>query len=88
MVMSPSPVVALNRAVALGMAVGPVARLEALDEIDSLDTCHLFHAARAEMLLRLGDNAGAAEAFRCAHDLALGPAERRHERRIAASSES
>ncbi|MFN3218551.1 MAG: RNA polymerase sigma factor [Acidimicrobiales bacterium] len=88
-VMTPSPVVALNRAVAIAMADGPRAGLEALHTIEGLDGYHLFHAARAEMLLRLEDRRGAAEAFAEALALAQAPAERRHlERRIEASAGS
>ena len=53
----PSPVVALNRAVALGELEGPDAALGALEGLD-LDGYHLFHATRAEMLRRKGDLAG------------------------------
>ncbi len=69
------------------MTDGPAAGLDALDEVDGLDRYHLFHAARAEMLLRLGDDEGATVAFGRALALAIAPAERRHlERRIATSS--
>ncbi len=50
----PSPVVALNRAIALAERDGPGLALAALDEIDALDGYHLFHAARADLLQRLG----------------------------------
>jgi RNA polymerase sigma-70 factor (ECF subfamily) len=52
-----SPVVELNRAVALGMAQGPLAGLMALDQLHleaSLDEYHWFHAARADLLRRAG----------------------------------
>jgi RNA polymerase sigma-70 factor (ECF subfamily) len=49
----PSPVVALNRAVALAEVDGPAAALRVLDELD-LDHYHLFHAVRADLLRRLG----------------------------------
>ena len=45
--------VALNRCVALAEADGPAAALRQLDELD-LDGYHLFHAARADLLCRLG----------------------------------
>jgi len=52
---SPSPVIALNRAIALSMRDGPAAGLEALaDQTRALTDYHLFHAARADMLERLG----------------------------------
>jgi RNA polymerase sigma-70 factor (ECF subfamily) len=51
----PSPVVALNRAVAIGMSEGPEAGLTALDALGSqLDGYHLRHAARADLLRRAG----------------------------------
>lgn len=58
---APTPVVALNRAVALAEVVGPAEALEAIDGLD-LDGYHLFHAARADFLLRLGRSADAASA--------------------------
>jgi RNA polymerase sigma-70 factor (ECF subfamily) len=73
MVVTPTPVVALNRAVAVGKLHGPAA---ALREIEALDLAgyHPFHAARAEFLLRLGHVDQAATAFRRAADLApAGP---------------
>jgi RNA polymerase sigma-70 factor (ECF subfamily) len=65
----PSPVVAMNRAVALAEVAGPepgLAALEALGGEGVLARSHLFAAARAELLLRAGDRARAAEAFRVA----------------------
>ena len=50
----PTPVVALNRAVAVGERDGPAAGLAAVDAIDGLDAFHLWHAARAELLRRAG----------------------------------
>jgi RNA polymerase sigma-70 factor (ECF subfamily) len=56
---APSPVVAVNRAVALAEVEGPVEALAVLDEVgDAFEVVarwHLFHAARAELLRRLGD---------------------------------
>lgn len=79
----PSPVVAMNRAVAIGFADGPVAGLAALDEIraDRLPQAHLLHAARAELLLRDGRAAAAVEAFDRALQSVTSPAEERHLRR-------
>ena len=51
--MTPTPVVAMNRAIALGEVRGPAAALDVLDGLD-LDEYHLFHAARADLLRRLG----------------------------------
>ncbi|MCW2603815.1 MAG: sigE 2 [Pseudonocardiales bacterium] len=79
-----SPVVALNRAVAVAMADGPRVGLALLDAIDGLDDYHLLHASRAELLLRDGDAAGAHTAFERARRLATNPAEQRHlDRRLA-----
>jgi RNA polymerase sigma-70 factor (ECF subfamily) len=64
---APSPVVALNRAVAVGMASGPQAGLAMLDELagdGALERYHLFHSARAGLLERLGRRVDAAEAYR------------------------
>ena len=80
--MTSNPVVALNRAVAVAMADGPGAGLALLDDLDGLDSYHLFHSTRAELLLRAG--LPAREAFERALTLATNPAEQRHlARRIA-----
>jgi RNA polymerase sigma-70 factor, ECF subfamily len=60
--MTPTPVVALNRAVAVAEVDGPEAGLALVDELD-LDAYHLFHAIRADLLRRLGRNADAALAY-------------------------
>ncbi len=73
---APSPVVALNHAVAVAMTGGPAAGLALLDRIEGLDHYHLHHAARADLLRRLGRPAEAAAAYRRAHDLAANPADR------------
>ena len=54
---TPSPVVELNRAVAVAMADGPEAGLELLDRIVGLDGYYLFHSTRADLLSRLGQSA-------------------------------
>jgi RNA polymerase sigma-70 factor (ECF subfamily) len=72
---SPTPVVALNRAIALGEVQGPRAALALLDNLDLADY-HLFHAARADLLRRLGRSADAARAYARAADLAPSEAER------------
>jgi RNA polymerase sigma-70 factor (ECF subfamily) len=75
--MLPSPVVALNRAVAIAMADGPERGLALVDDLtDDLDGYHLFHAARADMLRRLRRDADAAEAYRRALGLVANPSER------------
>jgi RNA polymerase sigma-70 factor (ECF subfamily) len=73
----PSPVVALNHAVAVAMARGPADGLALIDRIGGLDRYHLLHAARADLLRRLGRRAEAAAAYRRAHELATNPADRR-----------
>lgn len=84
--LTPTDVVRLNRAVAVGERDGPAAGLAALDELAALYRFHLWHACRAELLVRLGRADDAAAAFESA--LACDPptADRRHlERRIVAS---
>jgi RNA polymerase sigma-70 factor, ECF subfamily len=84
----PSPVVQLNGAVAVGMSEGPRRGLALIDELGTsgeLDRYHLFHAARADMLRRLGSFEAAAEAYRRALALMANGAERAYlERRLAA----
>ena len=75
--LAPSPVVALNHAVAVAMTDGPAAGLALIDRIDGLDRYHLWHAARADLLRRLGFSGDAAAAYRRAHELAANPADRR-----------
>jgi RNA polymerase sigma-70 factor, ECF subfamily len=72
--LTPSPVVALNRAVALAEVAGPAAALAAIDGLD-LDGYHLFHAARADLLARLERAADALVAYDRAIDLATNAAE-------------
>lgn len=75
----PTPVVALNRAVAVAMAHGPDAGLDLLCGLDEpLSDYHLFHATRAELLLRSGRPEDAAAAFDRAIELVTHPAERAH----------
>ena len=86
--MHPSPVVHLNGAVAVGMSAGPERGLELIDQLGAsgeLDRYHLFHAARADMLRRLGSFEAAADAYRRALALMANSVERAHlERRLAA----
>ena len=77
--LAPGPVVELNRAVAVAMAYGPEAGLKLIDELEAggeLDAYHHLHAARADMLRRLGRTAAAAGAYRRAVELASNPVER------------
>ena len=83
-VVLPTPVVALNRAVAVGFAEGAAAGLVLLEAIEGLEDYHLYHAARAELLARTGEVDAAAVAFTRAAELARNPAERRHLERRAA----
>jgi RNA polymerase sigma-70 factor (ECF subfamily) len=73
--MQPSPVVAMNRAIALAEVQGPGAAIAILDALD-LDEYHLFHAARADLLRRLGRSDEAGIAYVRAADLATNDAER------------
>lgn len=85
--LTPSPVVELNRAVAIAMADGPAAGLALIERIavfGELDGYHLLHASRADLLRRLGRNPEAAAAYRRALELASNPRERAFlERRLA-----
>ena len=82
--LQPSPVVELNRAVAVAMAEGPDAGLALLDGLP-LDRYHLFHSARADLLRRSGRPDEARVAYERARELATNPAERAFlERRLAA----
>jgi len=74
----PTPVVALNRAIAIGEIKGPGAALAALDAIEpDLDNYHLMHAARGTTLRRLGQRDAAQAAFERAAHLAATEADRR-----------
>jgi RNA polymerase sigma-70 factor, ECF subfamily len=77
--LDPSPVVELNRAVAVAMVDGPARGLELLDGIEAegeLADYHLLHAARADLLRRLDRRSEASVAYRRALDLAGNEAER------------
>jgi RNA polymerase sigma-70 factor (ECF subfamily) len=82
---APSPVVELNRAVAVALAEGEEEGLELMAPLDDeLAGYHLFHSARADLLRRLGRDAEAAEAYARALALARQPTERAFlERRLA-----
>jgi RNA polymerase sigma-70 factor, ECF subfamily len=74
----PSPVVALNRAVAVSMATGPETALPLVDELSApLAGYHLWHATRADLLGRLGRRDEAAAAYQKALELTQNEAERR-----------
>ena len=71
----PSPIVALNRAVAVAEVAGPEAALALVDDLD-LGDMHLFHAIRADLLRRLGRHAEAALAYDAAIELTKNVTER------------
>jgi RNA polymerase sigma-70 factor, ECF subfamily len=86
--LNPTPIVLLNGAVAIGMSEGAGRGLTLIEELGAsgaLDRYHLFHAARADMLRRLGRRSAAADAYRRAFELTANGAERTFlERRLAA----
>ncbi len=74
---TPSPVVELNRAIAVAMAHGPAAGLRLIDAIDGLDRYPHYHSARAALLRDLGDEPAAVAAYRRALTLTTSRPERR-----------
>jgi RNA polymerase sigma-70 factor (ECF subfamily) len=82
----PSPIVSLNRAVAVAMVEGPQAALALIDDLATtgeLEQYHLLHAARADLLRRLGASAAAAASYTRALELTSNLSERRFlERRL------
>ncbi|MBA2546409.1 MAG: RNA polymerase sigma factor [Solirubrobacterales bacterium] len=72
----PTPVVELNRAVAVAMADGPEAGLAIVDGIEGLDGYQPFHSTRADLLRRLDRRADAADAYRRAVELTQNPIQR------------
>jgi len=84
--LEPSPIVALNRAVAVAMVQGIPAALELIDALAAggeLDDYHLLHAARADLSRRIGAKAEAARGYTRALELATHESERRFlERRL------
>jgi RNA polymerase sigma-70 factor (ECF subfamily) len=74
--LTPTPVVALNRAVAVAELEGPSEALRLVDGLD-LEQYHLYHATRAELLYRLGDHGGAQRAYERAIEIAENEVERR-----------
>ncbi len=84
--LQPSPVVSLNRAVAVAMVAGPgpaLALIDAIGAAGDLDSYHLLHAARADMLRRLGSASDAAKSYQRALALVTNESERRFlERRL------
>jgi len=82
----PTPVVALNRAVAVAEVDGPAAALDLVDDLE-LEGYHVFHAVRANLLRRLGRRADAAAAYRAAIELAGNAAEREFLERALADTQ-
>ena len=84
--LQPSPIVSLNRAVAIAMVQGPepaLALIDALAATGDLDSYHLLHAARADLLRRLGSSNEAAKSYARALALVTNDSERRFlERRL------
>jgi len=82
----PSPIISLNRAVAVAMVDGPQAGLELIDAIDAsgdLEGYHLLYSARADLLRRIGAKEESAKAYLKALDLVTNDSERRFlERRL------
>jgi predicted RNA polymerase sigma factor len=74
--MNPSPVIALNHAVAVAMGGGLSEGLERIDGLEGLDHYYLFHAARADILRRMNRMGAAAGAYREALALATNLVER------------
>ena len=91
MVVAPSPVVALNRAIAVAEVDGPEAGLVLVDELD-LDDYHLWHAARGDLLARLGRDREAVTSFAAARERTTNAAERTflddRQRELGAAPES
>ncbi|MCX5418575.1 RNA polymerase sigma factor [Streptomyces sp. NBC_00078] len=75
MAVAPSPVVALNRAVAVAETEGPRRALDLVDALD-LDGYHVLHAVRADLLRRLGRGTEAVRAYEAAVERTENPAER------------
>ena len=79
--LQPSPIVSLNRAVAVAMVDGPQSGLAIIDALAAngdLDNYHIFHAARAELLRRSGSRDEAAKSYSRALELVTNDSERRY----------
>jgi RNA polymerase sigma-70 factor (ECF subfamily) len=76
LIFAPTPVVALNRAVAVAEVASPAAALELIDDLPGMDGYYLYHAIRADLLSRLGQDGEAALAYRAALSLTQHTAER------------
>ena len=79
----PSPVIELNRAIAVAMDEGPEAGLELIDAIEGLDGYAPYHVSRADLMARVGRNDDALDAYRHGLELSTNPVQRSFlERRI------
>jgi RNA polymerase sigma-70 factor (ECF subfamily) len=79
----PSPVIDLNRGIAVAMDQGPETGLELIDSIEGLDRYAPFHVSRADLLARIGRDADAVAAYRRGLELSTNPVQRAFlERRI------
>ncbi len=74
----PSPIVALNRAVAIAELEGPDLALGIVDDLVGLDSYRIFHAVRADLLARLDRNEAARSAYDRALELTANPVEQEH----------
>jgi RNA polymerase sigma-70 factor (ECF subfamily) len=84
----PSPVIELNRAIAVAMDEGPEQGLELIDAIEGLERYAPFHVSRADLLARLGRDPEAVEAYRQGLEFSTNPVQRAFlERRIEELSE-
>jgi RNA polymerase sigma-70 factor, ECF subfamily len=80
----PSPVIELNRAIAVAMDEGPEAGLDLIDSIEGLDRYAPFHVSRADLLARLDRDAEAIDAYRQGLELSTNPVQQAFlERRIS-----
>jgi RNA polymerase sigma-70 factor (ECF subfamily) len=73
---NPSPIVRLNKAIAIGYAESPIAGLRALDAISSLQNHHLYHAARGDFFAELNNTVEARECYLRAMNLTSSNAEK------------
>jgi len=80
MAIAPSPIVDLNRAIAISEIDGPESALDIVERLD-LDGYHLFHAVRGDLLERLARHDEAAAAYGRSLELATNDVERDHLRR-------
>jgi RNA polymerase sigma-70 factor, ECF subfamily len=72
----PSPVIELNRAIAIAMDEGPETGLELIDAIEGLDRYAPYHVSRADLLARQGRNGEAVDAYRRGLELSTNPVQR------------